>query len=145
MSNENMHTPGPWYAITSSDGGYTIETSPNRNEAVILCARNPWQGRELEMHANAHVIAASPKLLSFVQMVSNTLVENFQPEEMESVVRGLQQEARELYREVVPLVRCENCGGKGWVDIYTGRGEHGDHEREPCLDCRAMLDSGSVH
>lgn len=62
------HTPGPWTANISPQGGFDIEKDPNElGRYMVLATLNAHESRADEMHANAHLIAASPELLEALQ------------------------------------------------------------------------------
>jgi hypothetical protein len=61
-----QHTPGPWKVVDSWDD-YTIE-GPNSEE--IIFQDGPY-GTPTIKKANAHLIAAAPEMLEFLQALNS--------------------------------------------------------------------------
>lgn len=61
------HTPGPWFAFCNANGAFDVGSDGNQHNADILCSRYEWLEREMEMHANARLIAAAPDMLKQLQ------------------------------------------------------------------------------
>jgi hypothetical protein len=56
----NNNTPGPWVAELYEGGAFDIR--PFGEDGPILAGRNAWHEKELEMAANARLIAAAPEM-----------------------------------------------------------------------------------
>lgn len=63
------HTPGPWFANLKNEGGFEITDREDCWEAVVLCTRFAFAGKEEETHANARLIAAAPTLLMALEFL----------------------------------------------------------------------------
>lgn len=84
------HTQGPWIANLVYDGAFTVESG-----GVVLCGRNPWPERRDEMHANARLIAASPRLYEAVKrQVAN--IEHW----LETGIPATPEESRSIYGQL---------------------------------------------
>jgi hypothetical protein len=59
------HTPGPWVVGDDDDNGQVIVDGPSYS--ICRCHHHCVGTIELEMRANAHLIAAAPDLLAMLK------------------------------------------------------------------------------
>ena len=71
-----VHTPGPWEAILHDGGAFDVVNHDSPNHSCILAARNSYEARAGEMHANARLIAAAPELLEALQVLWKEVAES---------------------------------------------------------------------
>jgi hypothetical protein len=87
-----QYTPGPWHVTDEIDwfhGGEVIRPGdPTRRESpvAVVCDFNRYD-RDQERQANARLIAAPPRMATFIQAIA------------EHNVAGLVSEARAILRE----------------------------------------------
>jgi hypothetical protein len=71
MGNETKHTPGPWTAYVTTEGGFEVyQDDGHGNGDHIAC-----MVEHAESAANARLIAAAPVLLGALRVVEMALVE----------------------------------------------------------------------